>query len=125
MIEITIPFKTPSVNHLYFNFRGHKILTREARELRKEIIELIKINATELKDVKLWVEVAIHENWLYNSGKVKRADISNREKFLIDSVFEGLGLDDRYIYHHTMIKVQSNEEKAIIKIKKLGDLKLL
>ena len=35
-MKITIPFKTPSVNHLYFNWRGRQILTKEAKELKKK-----------------------------------------------------------------------------------------
>ena len=40
-MKITIPFKTPSVNHLYFNWRGRQILTKEAKELKKKIKEII------------------------------------------------------------------------------------
>lgn len=43
---------------------------------------------------------------------------SNREKFLIDSVFNALGLDDCFVFEHTMIKVQSDEEKSVILITK-------
>ena len=39
---ITIPFKTPSVNHLYFNWQNRRILTKEARGLRIEIARVIK-----------------------------------------------------------------------------------
>jgi len=46
-------------------------------------------------------------------------DIANRKKFLIDSVFRGLGLDDSFIFEHTMFKVQSEEEKAAITITSL------
>lgn len=121
-IEIVLPWKTPSVNHLYGQFRGRKFLKAEAKALREEIKERINFHALGLMNKKLRVCVEIHEDWLYKNGEVKRADISNREKFLIDSVFEALGLDDRYIYYHTMIKVQSHENKAIIKIKELEGL---
>ena len=45
---------------------------------------------------------------------MKKKDIANREKFLIDSVFNALGLDDCFIFEHAMRKAQSDEEKAII-----------
>lgn len=116
---VEIPFKTPSVNHLYFTWHNTRILTKEARILKKKIIDLIKENDEIFyySNSLLKVKVEIYENWFCKNGKAKRADIANREKFLIDSVFEALGLDDRFIFEHTMIKIQSEtEEKAVIEI---------
>lgn len=134
MIQITIPKKTLTINHLY-GFRGYrKFLTKEGRELRQCIIGIVKkekakrihiqserqrgmINQNE---PKLSVSVDIYENWLTKKGLVARKDIANREKFLIDSVFEALGIDDKFIWIHKMTKVQSEtEEKAIIKIEEI------
>lgn len=122
MIEITIDKKTPSVNHLYGHNRlGHFYLKKEGKELRKYIFEKIKdsIPKDKLKDfhdVKLSVKVEIYEDWHTKKGAVKKKDIANREKFLIDSIFNALGLDDCYIFEHVMKKVQSGEEKAVITI---------
>ncbi|KKL27343.1 hypothetical protein LCGC14_2386060, partial [marine sediment metagenome] len=49
-------------------------------------------------------------------GTVAKKDISNREKFLIDSVFKSLEIDDKFIWKHTMKKIESESEKAIIRI---------
>lgn len=70
-------------------------------------------------NVKLSVRVEIYEDWHTKKGDVKKKDIANREKFLIDSVFNALGLDDCFVFEHTMIKVQSDKEKAIIVISKI------
>lgn len=122
MIKITIDRKTPSVNHLYGHNRfGHFYLKKEGKDLRKYIFD--KINGSISREVletffnvKLSVKVEIYENWYTKKGDVKKKDIANREKFLIDSVFNALGLDDCFVFEHTMIKVQSDEEKAIILI---------
>jgi Holliday junction resolvase RusA-like endonuclease len=115
-MEIIIPFKTPSINHLYGQHGWHKYLTKEGRELRSKIIGLVERNV-DLVNKKLKVDVTIYENWEYKTGEVARKDVNNREKFLIDSVFEGLGLDDKMIYVHSMSKMQSEtEEKAVIVI---------
>ena len=56
MIQITIPFKTPTVNHLYWHRGNIKIMTKEAKELRKEIEDIIldsNINCTELQNKQL------------------------------------------------------------------------
>ena len=45
----------------------------------------------------------------------------NRTKFLIDSVFQALDIDDKLIFEHTIKKIQSEtEEKAVINIEVLG-----
>ena len=111
---IKIPFKTPSVNHLYFNFRNIRVLTKEARILKKEIAEIVEdMHApTELpKNKPLKVVVSIHEDWFCKNGSIKRADIANREKFLIDSIFDALGIDDKNIFINTFIKVQDESSE--------------
>jgi len=122
MIKIMIDKKTPSVNHLYGHNRlGHFYLKKEGKELRKYIFNKIKndISKDKLKDfhdIKLSVTVEIYENWYTKKGAVKKKDVANREKFLIDSVFNALGLDDCFIFEHVMLKVQSEDEKAAITI---------
>lgn len=120
---IVIPFKTPTINHLY-GFRGfHKFITKEAKEIKKKIAEEVKEAMKEqyiwTGDVtpKLKIQIAIYENWLTKKGEVARKDISNREKFLMDSIFEALEIDDKFIFSHTMVKIQSEEvEKAVVTI---------
>ena len=68
------------------------------------------------KDEQLKVTTLVYESWYTKKGDVKKKDLANREKFLIDSVFSALGIDDKFIFEHTMRKVQSDEEKVIIRI---------
>jgi len=122
-MKITIPFKTPSINHLYGSRGFRKFLTKEAKELREEIINICnKAIWDPLENTKLKVIVEIHEDWNTKKGEVKRKDISNREKFLIDSIFQGLNLDDKFIFEHTMIKVQDVREFALITIERRENL---
>ena len=118
-----IPFKTPTINHLYYHRGNMKILSKEARELRAKIEELLDkehiheaVEVIKENDCKLRVLIRIQENWLTKKGEVKRKDIANREKFLIDSVFNALGIDDKMIYEHTSMKVQGEDECAIVNI---------
>ena len=123
MIEIKIPFKTPTVNHLYFNWKNRRILTKEARKLKDEIAAIVMKQKPECfecdQKTQLEVNVLILEDWYTKKGLIARKDIANREKFLIDTVFKALGIDDRLIFKHTMLKVQSNKELAIIRIEKV------
>lgn len=116
---ITIPFKTPTVNNLYGKtFRhGGLYLKPEAKKLKQHITDLVKIlPKQDFEDKKLKVIIEVYENWLTKKGEVKNKDVANREKFLIDSVLECLGLDDKYIYEMIIRKMQSESEQAIIKI---------
>jgi len=124
MIELEIPFKTPSINHLYGHTRfGSMYIKPEAKKLRKQIEDILLSSLgssfEHINDVMLRVEVEIHENWYTQKKEIKRADLSNREKFLIDSVFEAIGLDDKLIFEHTMKKVQDEREFAIVRISEI------
>jgi Holliday junction resolvase RusA-like endonuclease len=128
-IQIIIDRKLPSVNHLY-GFRGYrKFLKKEAVELRSYIDLIIKkdisegkINIEEFKGERLSIVIEIYEQWLTKKGEIKRADISNKEKFCVDSVFLSLGLDDKQIFNHTMIKKHSlTEDKVAITIEHINN----
>jgi len=118
-MEIKIPFKTPTINHLYWHRGNMKIMKKEAKEIREDIKQIVKKSlpfvCSNLND-GLKVDVEVHENWFTKEGKVKKKDISNREKFLIDSIFDALEIDDKFIFEQTMKKVQDEKEFAIIKI---------
>lgn len=115
---ITIPFKTPSVNHLHNYWHGHVSLSKEARELKKVIAELIP--PLEVKGRKLKIAIYMHEDWMCRNGEVSRKDMDNRTKFLIDAVFDALGEDDKYIFEEHIFKVQDNiSESSIIMIEAL------
>lgn len=119
MLTITIPFKTPTINHMY-GFRGyHKFFTKEGKLLRKRIEDIClaaQPATAEYADKKLSIVVEIHENWFCKNGAIKKVDISNREKFLVDSVFNAIGLDDKQIFDHRMMKVQDDKEYSVIRI---------
>ncbi len=122
MIIIKIPFKTPTINHLYYHIQNMKVLTKEAKELKikiKEVIDALKIDSKPYQDKRLGLIIEIHENWFTKQNTVKRKDISNREKFLVDAVFQVLDIDDKFIFNHQMIKVQDQEEYSLIKIERL------
>lgn len=124
-MKFTIPFKTPTINHLYLMHGRFRFMTKEAKKL-KEDIKMVVISAMAHYDlgkirenVRLEVIIDIHEDWLTKKGEVKIKDLANREKFLIDSIFEALGIDDKFIFKHTMSKIQSTEEKAEVTIEVL------
>ena len=122
---IILPFKTLTVNHLYGNSFKHnrRYMKTAAKELKKEIAEIVenteKDNFFREHPRKLNVIVEIHENWFTKDGNAKRTDIANREKFIIDSIFDTLNIDDKWIFQLTMKKIQSDTEQAVIIIEAL------
>ena len=114
---IEIPFKTPTINHLYYHRGNIKILKPEGRKLREEIAKIVQAIPFDLKESYLKIEVEIYEDWFFKNGKIATKDIANREKFLIDSIFKALELDDKLIFETRLKKCQSQkEEKAVVKI---------
>lgn len=122
--EVKLPFKTPTINHLYGRHsRGFMFVKKEAKDLKEEIRKIIiKSLPFVCSDLNkgLKVRVEIHENWFSKKGTVLRKDVANREKFLIDSVFDALDIDDKFIFEHNFIKIQDTEnEFAIVKIEEI------
>ncbi len=120
MIEVTIPFKTPTINQMYATFRGHRIKSKEARQLGKEVKEIVYNQPFKKIEGELQVTIDIYSNYYNKNGTIKRKDIANYEKFITDSVFENLeDMDDKQIFKIIMNKIHSVQEKAIIKIEEL------
>ena len=129
-MKITIPIKTPSVNHIYFTWKNRRILTKEARSLKEDIQVFLdeQVDYSDFlnfKEKELRVTVDVYENWYTKKGTVARKDVSNREKWLIDTVFKILGLNDKFIFNHKMNKVQSTTEKTIINIEIIGEKEVI
>ena len=120
---IEIPYKTPTVNHLYWHRGNVKIMKKEAKVLRDKIVDIVEqLTFPFALNSELDVTIEVFENWYTKDGLIKKKDISNREKFLIDSVFKALNVDDRNIFKTTLIKRQSmNKEHVIINICELQE----
>jgi len=132
MIKIEIPFETPSTNKLYPQFKGRRILSEEARALKESIGWIILKQKTDGKIIvpecfktdPLFVVIAVYDNWFTKKGKIKKKDVCNKEKFLIDSIFKSLELDDKNIFHATIVKMQydkENNKKSIVMISHYSD----
>jgi len=116
-MKFKIPFKTPTINLMYSTFRGHRVKSKEARELAEEVGQYV--NQTEVIEGELKVTIDIYSNWYNKDGTIKKRDIANLEKFITDSIFNNLeGMDDKQIFEIRMEKFQSDEEFSIVEIKK-------
>lgn len=61
-------------------------------------------------------------NWYHKNGSVRKLDIQNLEKILIDAISEKYIFDDKRVWHKEAEKTQSSEDKIMVTISKLiGD----
>ncbi|MFI5405085.1 MAG: RusA family crossover junction endodeoxyribonuclease [Nitrososphaerales archaeon] len=127
-ITIIIPEKIPSANGLYpTNRMGFRYLPREGKEFKERIgnicnQELLNLGDTkpDFTDKKLVVKMWVSENWFNKDGTIKKKDLMNKEKFVIDSVFKGLNLDDSQIFVFLSRKITGSSDKTKIVLSELN-----
>lgn len=113
-MKIIIPFQTPSINHLYARRGFRSFLTKEAKEIKEKIHQLVpedKESESWTKESKFRVITEVYENWYTKKGDIARKDVANREKFVTDSIFDELKVDDKQIFEYTLKKIQVNNEE--------------
>ncbi len=116
-MKFTIPFKTPTVNTMYATFNGHRVKSKEARELSKEVDLIVKSTPCEKLEGELKVTINVFSNWYNKDKTIKKRDIANLEKFITDSIFNNLeDMDDKQIFKITMNKIQSDKEFTEVEI---------
>jgi len=102
---------------MYATFHGHRVKSREARELSKEVELIVKSTPYETIEGELEVTINIFSNWYNKDGTIKKRDIANLEKFITDSIFANLqDMDDKQIFKITMNKHQSEQEHTEVEI---------
>jgi len=130
-MNIILPYKVDmSVNAMYYHSKNCKVLKPEALMLRakimkdtKDFIQLNKREYNKLRGKKLTVGIRFKEDWMCKNGEMVKKDIDNRLKFLIDSIFRALEMDDKQVWEIFAEKVQwIGEEKTDIIIKSLKEV---
>lgn len=120
-IKITIPFKTPTTNTLYYVSRGRLVKSSNGRLFAARIKKIVEDLNLECLSGKLGVIINVHEDWYCKNGKLKKEDVVNREKLIIDSIFSAFpGMDDSQIFTITLNKVQDSEEFAEVSIREIS-----
>ncbi|UOF78280.1 crossover junction endodeoxyribonuclease rusA [Caudoviricetes sp.] len=118
-IRFIIPGVPPSSNSNY------QVIWSQKRTILKPEVLLWKTRAKEY--IPLWepndgdkveVSVEVHQDWFYRNGKLKKADVANMHKALIDTICEKQGWDDSQAWYVSFAKCQcSFEEKTIVELK--------
>ena len=116
----------PSVNSLYNVIHSMKRI-----ELKPEI-RLWKTQASMYvpswhpdQAGYLYFNADIYMRTLHKNGKVKRHDLQNLEKCLIDTVCEKLGFGDEFIFAKRTRKIESEKERVEVEVGVLPDSDVL
>lgn len=121
-IEFKIPMVPPSMNSLYnvlFSLRKVELKpeVRLFKSQAKQYVPHLIVNSSD----KLQMEVEVNQDWYYKNGKLKKQDIQNMGKCLVDLVSEKLGFEDSQIWDVTLSKKQVDSESFTrVKLRKVS-----
>lgn len=105
-----IPLLPPSMNKLYaINYRTKSVyMTPEARTFKSQMKMFITPFEVKRSD-KLDMKLDVYSNFYCKNGNIKRSDIHNLIKVVVDALSERLGFDDSQVFSFTANKIQSDE----------------
>jgi len=113
VIKLLFPGLPISDNQLYQYNKSTcgRFLSLEAKSYKAEILretkyQLFDTDTSELRNKKLKLNIVVYSDTWVNErqGKIKKIDIHNLSKALIDSIFEALEMDDSFVWEVNMRK---------------------
>lgn len=116
-----LPFLPISMNKLYgINYRTKSVyMMNDARNFKNKCKLCIGNFPVEPED-RLRFSIEVHTDWFFKNGRVKKADIHNLIKVVVDSVSERLGFDDSQVFSFSANKIQSTENYCTVTLEKLS-----
>jgi Holliday junction resolvase RusA-like endonuclease len=60
--------------------------------------------------------VYVSPRWYTQEGDIARKDVANREKLVMDAVFQQLRMEDSWVFHLVLEKVHGREEMTVLKL---------
>ena len=61
-------------------------------------------------DDKLRLTVQYNHQWYFKNGSIKKKDIQNLDKLMIDAIAERLGCDDKQFWEVHLFKIQNSDK---------------
>ena len=120
-LSFIIPTLPPSSNSLYnVLFSQRRVeLKPEARLWKSNAKEIIP--AWKIKDdrmVEIWLSM-YSPKWLTIDKRIRKVDVLNREKLIVDAICEKQGWDDSQLWDSHRHKVVSEKEYVSVKLELL------
>lgn len=102
LLYACVPIEPVSVNELYANVPGGRVLTAKGRTFKTEFRDaLIRSNPympRQIVEQPLRLTLHFAGNWETKDGQPRKRDVGNAEKSLSDVLAAFLGVDDRWFY---------------------------
>lgn len=104
MLKLTNLSFPPTLNHRYIPVRGRLILSPEYRKYKTQLARELNRYPREhgLSDKTLSVRIEYvgpKSAWFTKSDSIRKIDIDNRSKSLLDGIFAHLDLDDSQVFY--------------------------
>lgn len=124
LVRFSIPFIPPSINSLYgiSTKRGRVsvFLKQEGRRFKDNAkMFMPKIEMPEAP-VVLELRIVMSHSWICKNGNIKRFDIQNLEKILIDAIAERYGFGDERIWKKECAK-EVGDDRIDVRLLRLSD----
>lgn len=107
ILKVAVDRLPPSTNHAYRDrYGGGRVLTREGKEWKALVGWHTKATPPEAREIlqgyvrqgrMLHVRVDYYLELLTKGGTVRRWDVNNYDKLLIDAIFDEIDIDDRFM----------------------------
>lgn len=117
----------PTVNQCHRtiirNGRPIVISSKEYREFQKKFdTDTYKVGRIKIcPDTLLKVTINFHSKWFNKDGSVKKKDVDNRIKPLLDSIEKRFAIPDKHYFNLEVFKLHSEEDKTEVEIEVWDD----
>lgn len=116
-IRFVVPLSPVSCNSLYnvmFHLKQVQ-LKPEIRLWKTQVKQFVPVWKTE-RTGYLYFNADMYTETLFKNGKVRKLDLQNMEKALIDAICEKLGLSDEFIFQKFTRKIQAEKDKIEVEM---------
>lgn len=120
-VEFRLPAPPPSMNSIYniLYFKRRVEMKPEVRAYKNQAKMYVPMFSTEKSD-KVGISMSVAQDWFFKNGAIKKQDVQNMAKVLVDVVAEKMGFDDSQVWTFTLEKVQDTASSGVaVKVWKL------
>lgn len=113
-VTFRLPSPPPSMNSIYNVLYNQRTVAMkpEVRAYKTQMKFFVpKMTVTDNQHVSMTFEVV--QNWHFKNGKIKKQDVHNMSKVLVDLVAEKMGFDDSQVWYFAMSKTDSETEAFV------------
>lgn len=116
-IRFSIPISPVSCNSLYnVIFSMKKVeLKPEIRLWKTQVKQFVPAWKTD-RTGYIYFNADVYTETLFKNGKVRKLDLQNMEKALIDAVCEKLGMFDEFIFEKKTRKIQAEKDRIEVEL---------